>query len=106
MTILPYIPTGRANALTQHEIAALTGLSPRQVRNQITLLRGQYPICSSTLPSGGYYMAESVEDIDDTLRHMEGRAKKTWEPIVNLKRHKRVLAGQMEYARPIRGAVR
>ena len=48
-------------------------------------------------------MAESVEDIDDTIRHMEGRAKATWSPIVDLQAQRWQFVGQTSY---VRGAVR
>lgn len=76
MTIIDFIPTGRANAITADELAARTGTSKREVRKQILHARcNGEPICSSS-DSGnlcGYYLPLDAAEAQIYYRQQRSR---------------------------------
>lgn len=65
MTIIDFIPTSRANAITADELAARTCTSKREVRKQILHARcNGEPICSSSESGGfsGYFLPSNTEE--------------------------------------------
>lgn len=76
MTIIDFIPTGRANAITADELAARTGTSKRDVRKQILHARcNGEPICSSSESGnfGGYYLPANAEEAQVYYRQQTSR---------------------------------
>lgn len=75
MALIEYIRTGRQNAVTREELVRLTGKSDRINRREIERLRNAgVPIMSSTECSG-YWMAESVEEVERFLREAKARIR-------------------------------
>lgn len=67
-----YIPVGRENKISRESLRACTGLPDRSVRRLISdaRMRG-LPIVGD--PTGGYYMAETEEDVMLLLGELRSR---------------------------------
>ncbi|WP_027365090.1 hypothetical protein [Desulfotruncus alcoholivorax] len=77
--VLGLIPSGCRQAIHKHRLAKLAGMDERGVREIIYNLVVQHglPIGSSTEPgAGGYFIIESLEDMEIATRHLKPRAKK------------------------------
>ena len=61
--ILNLIPDSKDNAITGKELMSFTGLTFRQIKEIIAELRMLHPICSRETNGGGYWIAETDEDI-------------------------------------------
>lgn len=72
MELLDHIPKGRDNAVTRQTLCQLTGLTDRNVREGISLLRRDTPIISS---GKGYYLPESNEEVQQWIERETKRAK-------------------------------
>lgn len=72
MLIENYIPVGRENKISRKSLAICTGLPDRSVRRLISdaRMRG-LPIVGD--PAGGYYMAETEEDVMLLLGELRSR---------------------------------
>lgn len=71
-----YIPRGRDNAISRKDLVMLTGMDDRTVRACISQVRENgKPICANTV-TGGYYMAETEEDIKHLLGDLRSRISK------------------------------
>lgn len=67
-----YIPTGRENKISRQSLAICTGLPDRSVRRLISEARMRgVPIVGD--PAGGYYMAETEEDVMLLLGELRSR---------------------------------
>lgn len=67
-----YIPVGRENKISRQSLALCTGLPDRSVRRLISEARMRgVPIVGD--PSGGYYMAETEEDVMLLLGELRSR---------------------------------
>lgn len=71
--ILNLIPKTREEAIPGQELSRLTHLTSRAVKGLITELRVEYPICSKETEGGGYWMAESEQDIIEFIKMIERR---------------------------------
>lgn len=78
-----HIPIGRENAITRAELAALWGMSDRDVRETIATMRAQptddpYAIISSS-SSGtpGYWRSNSFYELEQYVRETGARARNT-----------------------------
>ena len=71
--ILSLIPQTREEAIPGPELNRLTHLTSRVVKGLITELRVEYPICSKETEGGGYWMAESEQDIIEFVKMIERR---------------------------------
>lgn len=76
--------TTESKAVKNRELRSLFNLTDKQVRNVVSQLRqGGAPICSS---SYGYWYSTDPEDIEKTLRRLEGQVKNMNISITGLKR--------------------
>ena len=71
--ILNLIPQTRAEAIPGPELSRLTHFTSRAVKNLITELRVEHPICSKETEGGGYWMAENEQDIIEFVKMIERR---------------------------------
>ena len=71
--LLNLIPNEKERAITGRELTSLTGIKLRQLKILITELRMEYPICSKETEGGGYWMAESDEDIKEFVKMISRR---------------------------------
>lgn len=71
--VLNLIPTEKEHAITSQELIKLTGLKFRELKRIITELRVEHPICSKETEGGGYWMAESDEDIKGFVKMISRR---------------------------------
>jgi predicted transcriptional regulator len=71
--ILSLIPQMREEAIPGPELSRLTHLTPRAIRELVTELRIEYPICSKETEGGGYWMAENEQDIIEFVKMIERR---------------------------------
>ena len=70
-----YIPVGRENKISRESLRACTGLPDRSVRRLISdaRMRGVAIVGD---PTGGYYMAETEEDVNLLLAELGSRITK------------------------------
>ncbi len=73
-TVLPYIAVGRENAITRGKLAGITGLSDRNLREQIGQLRRKYPIVNRQ-DGSGYYISNDPGELKRYLEQETARAK-------------------------------
>ncbi|MDD3039732.1 hypothetical protein [Bacteroides sp.] len=71
--VLSHIPKGRNNAIPQRELCFQTQLKPRELKVVISSLRKHHPICSKETSGGGYWIAESKEEIFDFIKMLKAR---------------------------------
>ena len=73
--IVDYIPTGKENKISRQSLARCTGLPDRSVRRLISAARADgHAIVGD--PEGGYYMAETEEDLSLLLGELASRMGK------------------------------
>lgn len=78
MRVFDILPTGAAHAISRRELAALTGLSDRQLRYKISQERKAGAlILSTTEGGGGYYRAASADELRRYVRPMRSRSRET-----------------------------
>lgn len=76
--------TGRGNAVDRKILAELLGLKDRDLRRLIAAAREEgVPICNAQ-DGSGYYIAESIEDIDTQVKQFSSRRKKIDDQIGGL----------------------
>ena len=92
--LLSIIPTGRENAQTGREIAALMGWELRDVTKEICRLRrGGIPICAYTTEKPkGYALADgSTNELENYCKRFKGRLSeitKTYSALENYRKCK------------------
>lgn len=65
---------GKENAVTSPDLEAMFGMKGSEIRKTINRLRSDgKPICSGQT---GYYYAASTEEIQKTIRNLDGRIAK------------------------------
>lgn len=69
--VLSLLRKGKENKVNLNYIVKLTNISRRQVGYIINELREFYPICSTTLDGGGYWIADCNKDIVDFVKQEE-----------------------------------
>jgi len=92
---------GKARGITVHQLASeITGQPgsqavERQIRHLVVELRKKgIPICAC--PSHGYYLAETKEELQETLKHLRDRALTSLQQVRGLRRGAMPdLAGQL-----------
>ena len=70
-----YIPVGRENKISRQSLAMCTGLTDRVVREYISEARSRGKAIVGD-PTGGYYMAETEEDVRLLLSELNSRITK------------------------------
>lgn len=85
--ILNQIPKEHANAITLPDLCARVGMSKRMVKEVITLLRDEHPVCAQETNGGGYWIAESDEDVYAFIRMIERRKRGYDETIDKMRAH-------------------
>ena len=70
-----YIPQGRENKISRESLSICTGLPDRSVRRLISEARMR-GIAIVGDPAGGYYMAETEEDVRLLLAELNSRITK------------------------------
>lgn len=75
MTVMDCLKVGRANAVTRAELVNRTGKPDRANRKEIERLRREgVPIISAS-DGKGYWLAESVEEVERFLREADARTE-------------------------------
>jgi hypothetical protein len=75
MSIIDYIPKGKDNKISRQSLMLCTGLPDRSVRRLISAARADgHAIVGD--PDGGYYMAETKEDVYLLLGELASRMGK------------------------------
>lgn len=72
-SILNLMPRRRAEAIQSRELMTLTGLTFREIKDIITELRIEHPICAKETEGGGYWIAETDQDILEFVNMIERR---------------------------------
>ena len=72
-TILNLMPKRRAEAIQSKELMNSTGLTFREIKDLITELRIEHPICAKETEGGGYWIAETDQDILEFVGMIERR---------------------------------
>lgn len=81
--ILEMLPQSRDKAVTTSALLQKTGIDVRALKNIISELRIEYPICSKEESPGGYWIADNDEDIMEFVGVME-RRKRSYEKTVEV----------------------
>lgn len=81
--ILSLIPETRAEAIPGKELARLTHLKSRAIKELITELRIEHPICSKETEGGGYWIAEDEKDIKEFIA-MIGRRRDGYNKTITI----------------------
>ena len=72
---------GRANARTSRELCKVLNITPRELTRAVQKeRREEQPICATATGSGGYYLAETKEEMQrfcNALLHRAGEIHKT-----------------------------
>lgn len=68
---------GKAQAISQHDLAGQAGLSPRGAREIVKLLieEERRLICSNYSGTGGYYLPETEAELDETRAILKAHAR-------------------------------
>jgi hypothetical protein len=74
ISILDYIPTGQANAITRHKLHQLTGLRDRTIRKEIEKARASGNIIINLQDGKGYYQPETLDEIEIQFKLNQSRA--------------------------------
>lgn len=74
--ITEYIPYGRKNAVSRHELQRRTGLPDRTVRALIEDARRKGAHILSSSADKGYWKSNNVGEIKEFLRESDGRIRK------------------------------
>jgi DNA-binding IscR family transcriptional regulator len=85
--VLGLIPDKRAEAIQSKELQVLTGLPLRKLKEVITELRKEHPICSKETDGGGYWMAENENDIREFIMMIAKRRNGYTQTINRMQRH-------------------
>ena len=68
---------GKSNAVTSKELEAAYGISGSEIRNVVNEYRCRgFPICSG---NKGYYCAATMNELAQTIDHLNGRIKRIQE---------------------------
>ena len=73
-SILSYIGTGQANAVTRHELQLVTGLPDRALREAIAYEVAKGTPIVNKQDGAGYYISTNADEIDRTARQEKSRA--------------------------------
>ena len=87
--ITEYIPYGRKNAVSRHELQRRTGLPDRTVRALIEDARRKGAHILSSSADKGYWKSNNVGEIKEFLRESDGRIRKTAQTVEALRRRGR-----------------
>lgn len=69
-----YLKVGRENAVTRQFLRSVTGMSDRDVRQDIEIMRQKgIPIMSSSR-TAGYWLAESIDEVESLQKELLHRA--------------------------------
>lgn len=74
MDVLAHLMFGKDNAITRTQLSIRTGLSDRQVRRSIEILRRDYLICNDQ-DGKGYYRPRDTKEIRRYFKQEDARAK-------------------------------
>jgi len=85
--VLEQIPNKRVEAIQGKELQTLTGLPLRRLKEVITELRKEYPICSKEIDGGGYWIAENENDIREFIMMIAKRRDGYTKTINRMQRH-------------------
>lgn len=75
MSIVDYIPTGKASAISREDLAKVTELPDRRVRMLVAAERRRGRIIISESSGRGYYLPDNTEDVTRFIRSMKKRAR-------------------------------
>lgn len=70
------LPKEKENAMTATELAALTGVDPRQITREIQRIRrGGVPVCASSGEMPGYWISEDPREVEQYCKTLDRRLK-------------------------------
>jgi hypothetical protein len=89
MEIKDFIPKGEQNKITSAEISKLTNLSTPMIRRLVNTARANFvPIASD---SEGYFIAETPEDLNHAIAHINSRIHKMIQAREGLKKAQKIM---------------
>lgn len=88
---------GKENAITSAELMKLCGFNDkRTLQMQISKERAEGAIiCSTTVGQGGYYLPQDKEEVQEFIKSMTSRARKTFKAIKSARKYMKIIDGQM-----------
>ena len=89
MLVLAHIPRHQEDAIKQPMLRQkMGGMSARLIKESITRLREDYPICSKETRGGGYWIAETVDELNEFIYMIERRRNGYDATIKTMAKHK------------------
>lgn len=80
------LKNSKTDVITLSEIEDLTKFSKRYIKELITILRNEYPICTQQTGRGGYWIPKDKLDIKEFIAMLETRKNSMGKTIANMKR--------------------
>ena len=97
ISIIDYIPKGRANAIPRARLRYITGLTDSKMRELIRQARADVPILN--LQTGeGYYIPDNKEEVRRYIKQEEHRAKSIFANLKSAREYLDQLENQMYFA--------
>ena len=96
MSILDYIGTGKANAVTRQELVRQIGLSDRKVREMIECARRDGALIINSQDGAGYYLSDDLHDLRHQYTRNNNRAMSILVQQKHLRRRIKELEGHHE----------
>lgn len=100
------IPFGRENAISRKDLAAMTGMSDRNVRFRIAELRaeddGTDEVIVSISRRSGYYRTDNPAEIEHFVNELKKRIRMTYRGIRVAKAKWRRIIARQEYGEGLR----
>ena len=83
--MIQYIPIGRKHAISRTDLAFISGLSDRKMRDKIAELQDEGYAVANTLDGQGYFIANSKEEFEPYLKVEMAREKTQINKVKKLK---------------------
>lgn len=84
--VLNAIPRDRGKAIQSRALIRKCGLTFRRLKEIITDLREEYPIVAKETHGGGYWIAQSKDEVQDYM-DMIGRRRDGYQDTINTMAH-------------------
>lgn len=92
MEIEKFIPKGEDNKITSTELSKLTSLATPTIRKLVNQARANFvPIASD---SEGYFIAETPEELNHAIAHINSRIHKMIQAREGLKKAQKIMEGK------------
>ena len=85
--LLDLLPDNYAERKTSKELCRILGLSFRNLKELVTELRVEYPICAVQIGRGGYWISNDKREIKEFIKMIEARKEGYEKTIAVMQNH-------------------